>query len=67
MRNLRDYPITKEEIIAFLVNLADKYATDGGIGDIRPSLLREAAKHVRGSTVELTNLGTVQARSQKVG
>ncbi len=46
MRDLRNYPITYDEIHACLQSLAGSIRDEGRRGDIRPMLLREAAKIV---------------------
>src|SRR5258705_10061070 len=66
-RNLKEYPVTKEEIVALLEDYKALALRRGGIGDMRPTLLSEAIKHVRGSKLELSDLGTVQDSGQKVG
>lgn len=67
MRNLKEYPVTKEEIEKYLKFLADEIDFQEHVGDMGPLLLREAIRHVRGSTLELSDLGTVQDRGQEVG
>ncbi len=67
MRNLKEYPVTKDEIVALLEDYQALALRRGGIGDMRPTLLSEAIKHVRGSTAPLTDLGTVQDSSKEVG
>jgi len=70
MRNLKEYPVTKEEIIDLLLIYADIERIKGegqAIGDARPLLLNEAIKHVRGSKLELSDLGTVQDSGEAVG
>lgn len=49
MRDTRAYPITLEEIERCLVALADTLRAEGRRGDMRPTLLREAAKIVAAS------------------
>ena len=46
MRNLSEYPITTAEIEACLLRLSEESSSQGRIGDMRPLLLREAAKIV---------------------
>jgi hypothetical protein len=60
MRNLKEYPITKAEIIEYLESYAKRIMTEGRIGDMRPTYLKEAAEHVRRSTAQLSDIGTVQ-------
>ncbi len=67
VRNLKEYPVTKQEIIDLLGAYEAKALQRGGIGDMTPLLLREAIRHVRGSKLELSDLGTVQDSSQEVG
>jgi hypothetical protein len=38
-----EFPITKAEIVKCLTDLAAEFLAEGGIGDMRPSLLRLAA------------------------
>ena len=52
MRDLRTYPITLAEIVSCLLRLAAEIASQGRRGDIRPLLLREAAKIVAASKLE---------------
>lgn len=51
MRNLRKYPVTSREIEDCLENLADELSTGDDLrcGDMRPMLLKIAAKIVRRS------------------
>jgi len=67
MRNLKEYPITKQEIINLLWAYEIVALQGAGIGDITPLLLREAAEHVRRSTAQLSDLGTVQDSSKAMG
>src|SRR6266436_9823603 len=67
MRNLKEYPVTKQEIINLLLMYEAIALQKGGIGDMTPLLLREAAEHVRRSTAQLSDLGTVQDSSKAVG
>jgi len=67
MRNLKKYPVTKQEIINLLLMYKAVALQRGGIGDMTPLLLREAAEHVRRSTAQLSDLGTVQDSSKAVG
>ncbi len=46
MRDLRAHPITSAEIDACLLRLADELRSEGRRGDMRPLLLREAAKRL---------------------
>jgi hypothetical protein len=46
MRNIAEYPVTKEEIASCLVDLSDSFLEDGKIGDMRPYLLGIAAQIV---------------------
>ena len=46
MRNLKNQPITYDEIDACLQRLADAIRNEGRRGDMRPMLLREAARIV---------------------
>ncbi len=52
MRDLRAHPITTDEIEACLLRLATELASEGRRGDMRPILLREAAKRVVASKPE---------------
>ena len=47
MRDLRKYPITCDEIVKCLTALAEELDARGQSGDIRPLLLREAARMIR--------------------
>ncbi len=67
MRNLKEYPVTKQEIINLLLMYEAVALQRGGIGDMTPLLLREAAEHVRRSTAQLSDLGTVQDSSKIAG
>lgn len=55
MRNLAQYPITKKEIIEYLLNLSDQIATEGAIGDVRPLLLTEAVIMINRSDISKPN------------
>ena len=46
MRNLAEYPIDDDEIIECLKALANELASEERIGDMRPLLLKEAAKRL---------------------
>jgi len=67
MRNLKEYPVTKQEIINLLLMYEAVALQRGGIGDMTPLLLREAAEHVRRSTAQLSDLGTVQDSGKAIG
>ena len=68
MRNLKEYPVTKEEIIECLTRLVDDYYHQVPVcGDMTFMLVTEAIKHVRGSKLELSDLGTVQDSGEAVG
>ena len=68
MRNLKEYPVTKQEIIDLLgAYEAKALQARGGVGDMTPLLLREAMRHVRASKLELSDLGTVQDSGKEVG
>lgn len=67
MRNLKEYPVTKEEIISFLEEIYEEGMHEIVVGDIAPLLLNEAIKHVRGSKLQLSDLGTVQGGSEGLG
>jgi hypothetical protein len=54
MRDLRTYPVTLDEIEQCLLRLATEFAAEGRRGDMRPTLLRRAAKIVAASGVTLT-------------
>lgn len=62
MRNLLEHPVTKDEIVLCLLALTVDFDPDL-VGDMRPMLIREAIKHVRGSALKLSDLGTVQDSS----
>lgn len=47
MRDLSRYPITADEIINCLEDLRVRLTLEGGVGDMRPLLLAEAAKRLR--------------------
>lgn len=49
MRDLRTFPVTPDEIERCLLRLADTIGAEGRRGDMRPTLLREAAKIVAAS------------------
>ncbi len=49
MRDMRQHPITMAEIEACLTGLADAISQEGRRGDMRPTLLRAAAKIVAGT------------------
>lgn len=49
MRNLLEYPLTKEEIVTTLRNEARHHSEMGGIGDITPVCLEAAAQIVEAS------------------
>jgi len=67
MRNLKEVPLSKEEIIGYLEGYAKRILTEHRIGDMRPLLLKEAAEHVRRSTAQLSDLGTIQSDSEAMG
>lgn len=46
MRNLNAHPVTSEEEIATLREVADKLEEEGKIGDMRPVTLRSAADRI---------------------
>lgn len=52
MRNLRQYPITKQEILECLSTLAQDMLKEKRVGDMRPSLLQEASKIVEEAKYE---------------
>ena len=52
MRSLQTYPITLDEIERCLLTLADSIFAEGRRGDMRPTLLREAARIVKASRSE---------------
>ena len=67
MRNLKEYPVTKDEIISFLEEIYAEGMHEMVVGDMAPVLIKEAIKHVRGSKLELSDLGTVQDSGEAVG
>jgi len=67
MRNLKEHPVTKQEIIDLLGAYEAKALQRGGVGDMTPLLLREAMRHVRASKLELSDLGTVQDSGSEMG
>ena len=46
MRNLAQYPITDDEIIECLSDLANEILSEKIPGDMRPALLRAAAERI---------------------
>jgi hypothetical protein len=53
MRNLMEYPITKEEIIGYLTELFEDVDPEKTrlVGDMRPSLLREAIEIIKNAQI----------------
>jgi hypothetical protein len=49
MRNLHEYPVTKEEILDYLARLQDEVIKEDGIGDMRPLLLAKARQIIEQS------------------
>lgn len=66
MRNLLEYPITSVEIEGCLIALADELATEGGVGDMRPLLLREAAKIVSRAVFVTSDIDRRPIKMRKV-
>lgn len=62
MRNLAQYPISREEISRLLTSLAEEFAAEQRLGDMRPLLLREAARIVSGGEIP-TPVGAQKDRS----
>lgn len=50
MRNLLQYPITDEEVIGYLKQLADEALKEEAIGDMRPLFLDYAIEAIRDQT-----------------
>ena len=46
MRNLLEYPITRDEVIECLTKLRESILEEGCIGDMRPLLLTVAIKEM---------------------
>lgn len=46
MRNINKYPITVEEVVKALLDLADIINGEDRIGDMRPTLLKVAAQTI---------------------
>ena len=46
MRNLAAHPVTKEEEVKVLRELADELQAEKRFGDVRPSVLRSAANRI---------------------
>jgi len=47
MRNLAQYPATREEVLALLDELTATFNAEGNVGDMRPLLLSYAREVVR--------------------
>ncbi len=47
MRNLAQYPVTFDEIVDFLDKQSKELSEEQRMGDMRPLLLKEAAKFMR--------------------
>lgn len=56
MRNLLEYPVTREEIIELLLQLSQQFSEEFSCGDMRPLLLQIAAKAVKEADDESLNL-----------
>lgn len=56
MRNLKEYPITDDEVVGFLTELATQFEAEERIGDIRPLLLKYAAFAITGRSVLHTTI-----------
>lgn len=59
MRNLKEYPVTKAEIIALLDTLASEEEADLAIGGVNGLLLRQAIQHVAYSQAPTNELGLI--------
>jgi hypothetical protein len=57
MRNLLDYPITKEEIVQCLLHLSNELSKDELVGDMRPILLETAARLINESPQNVPAFG----------
>lgn len=56
MRNLVEYPVTKDEIMENMDRLSQEILKEGGVGDMRPLLLREASKLIESQADTISGL-----------
>ena len=59
MRNLKEHPVTKSEMVELLEGMAEHFQSEQLVGDMRPTLLEQAALHVAYSQALVNELGLI--------